>query len=886
MISSKYGGYFPYPEFRPFQEQMLDKVQETVLKGNHTVLMIDAPTGSGKTSVIAPILANKGDKKFVVAVRTNSQIEIYLEEINKICNETSKKPTIAYIVGKEKICKLSSNSAMCNVLVENTKKFIEYKINKLQRENYDASSDESVIEVLEHEFDEKNPISFEHFINEQTIFFDEKIKIFEQKNKEMMICPYYLFSKIGYFDINLNKVKFLNSTKIETKAQKILYRPILPDQAKKINNDLLCFYELMAIAAKKSDIVVLMHSHIVNESIRNATYTKIGIKQEEAILLIDEAHNIGEETEQKNSEKLDVNLINEAIKQIEKLNLFSWDEIPGKDESRLIEYLIENFGVNWITTAKIERISHIGTISISTENNSLSLRLNNEKTRVNLTIDDGRTDELPVKKEHGKLNVYNSSENNSSEVCNKELAYNILLKLKNILENLQKLGVNEGRFDSDLLINSVFGNIDQIAINDVISKRLSFSNQKSYDNVDFDSENELNKVFQFLSVVNYHNNNANTPYILLKGLDADEPAKKKFFLEIKNIDPSPQLSKIADSHYATIMMSGTFSPIDFYELYYFGKNGRAEKCSLPNSFPGQNRLIIGVNNVDTISSNRDDQSAIQNYKKCINSFTTDIPGNLAIFCTSDMKKRYSKYCLEIARKNNKEFFEQRDDIPVEEIFERFKNAKKKNNGGVLLALIGGKLSEGKDYNGDSLKAAMVMGLPLGPPDYLQKSKNEHYKKRYGEEKGDFIAYRLPAMNKALQALGRVIRARDETGILVLADSRFTKHEKNSVWQYLPSWAKDEMIICNSLQIRDKIKNWIENIKQKETQKEMDDRIVSNRSFLTNTDLKGKERKTDVPPTGGSSGSLISHKVDKRYLFCPKCKSMMLRNKCRKCGYEY
>lgn len=650
----------------------------------------------------------------------------------------------------------------------------------------------------------------------------------------------------------------------------------------------------MAVASKKSDIVVLMHSHIVNESIRNATYNKIGIKQEETILLIDEAHNIGERIEQENSEKLDVNLINEAIKQIEKLYLFSWDEIPGKDESRLIKYLIENFGINWITTAKIERIGEIGTISISTENNSLSLRFNNEKTRVNLTIDDGRTDEFLAKKDaSGRLNIYKHLENNAKgeEVSNTELIYNILLKLKNILETLNKGRANEGKFESNILINRVFENIvNPIEIDNIISKMLSFSNQiDNKENLSLDSEHEpLKKVIQFLSIVNYHKNNVNTPYILRKDTDNSELNKKEIFLEIKNIDPSSQLSKIANLHYTTILMSGTFSPLDFYELYYFGENKRAEKCPLPNSFPRQNRLIIGINNVNTISSERDNQRMIQNYEKCINSFITDVPGNVAIFCTSDIKNRYSVYCLKIARKSNKEFFEQRDDIPIEDIFERFKNIGEKNNGGVLLALSGGKLSEGKDYAGDSLKAAMVLGLHLGPPDYLQNSKNEYYEMLYGKEKGIFIAYRLPAMNKALQALGRVIRDKDETGVLVLADSRFVTDRYDSVWQYLPSWIKTEMKQCNSLQIGDIIKDWVENIKQKEIQKEIADRTVSNSSFLKNIDLKGKERKVDVPPTRGSSNSRITHKVDKRDLFCPKCKSMMLptRNKCRKCGYEY
>jgi len=190
MISSKYGGYFPYSKFRENQELMLDKVEEAMKKDNHTVLMIDAPTGSGKTSVIAPIFANKGDKKFIVTVRTNSQIEIYLKEINEICNRTTKKPSIAYIVGKEKLCKLSVSSAICGSLVENTRKLIEYKINEFQLKEYDPLLDKNIIEAMKRKFDEK-PISIEYFIdeNENTLLHTEK---------EMLICPYYLFSKRGY----------------------------------------------------------------------------------------------------------------------------------------------------------------------------------------------------------------------------------------------------------------------------------------------------------------------------------------------------------------------------------------------------------------------------------------------------------------------------------------------------------------------------------------------------------------------------------------------------------------------------------------------------------------------------------------------------------------
>lgn len=89
-----------------------------------------------------------------------------------------------------------------------------------------------------------------------------------------------------------------------------------------------------------------------------------------------------------------------------KENFFGWNEIPGDDGARFIEFLRKNYGIAWLRAAKIEKIDDGMTIKIYTENHFLSLSLNNEKTKVILTVDDGRTDELIVKKEGDKLNIY------------------------------------------------------------------------------------------------------------------------------------------------------------------------------------------------------------------------------------------------------------------------------------------------------------------------------------------------------------------------------------------------------------------------------------------------------------------------------------------------
>ncbi|CAG0970892.1 MAG: patatin-like phospholipase family protein [Candidatus Methanoperedens sp.] len=91
--------------------------------------------------------------------------------------------------------------------------------------------------------------------------------------------------------------------------------------------------------------------------------------------------------------------------------LFSWDEIPGNDSVRLIDFLKKNYNIDWLKTAKIEKIDDNKTIRASVEGNYLSLSLNNEKNKANLKIDDVRTDEFIAKKEDdGTLNIIKKSQ--------------------------------------------------------------------------------------------------------------------------------------------------------------------------------------------------------------------------------------------------------------------------------------------------------------------------------------------------------------------------------------------------------------------------------------------------------------------------------------------
>ncbi len=99
-------------------------------------------------------------------------------------------------------------------------------------------------------------------------------------------------------------------------------------------------------------------------------------------------------------------LLHEKIWKLFPDHLFIWEEIPGNGNGRLLEFLIQKFGVEWVKAAKIKKNDDCHIIMITDDTNFISLTLNYEKAIVNLEIDDGRTYEFFTKQEDGKLNIY------------------------------------------------------------------------------------------------------------------------------------------------------------------------------------------------------------------------------------------------------------------------------------------------------------------------------------------------------------------------------------------------------------------------------------------------------------------------------------------------
>jgi hypothetical protein len=84
--------------------------------------------------------------------------------------------------------------------------------------------------------------------------------------------------------------------------------------------------------------------------------------------------------------------------------LFSWEDVSGDDDELLKDYLKINLGISWVEDGIITKNDN--TITITGEENSLIITLNQEEKKVTLVINDAETYEYVLKEEEGKQNIY------------------------------------------------------------------------------------------------------------------------------------------------------------------------------------------------------------------------------------------------------------------------------------------------------------------------------------------------------------------------------------------------------------------------------------------------------------------------------------------------
>ena len=260
--------------------------------------------------------------------------------------------------------------------------------------------------------------------------------------------------------------------------------------------------------------------------------------------------------------------------------------------------------------------------------------------------------------------------------------------------------------------------------------------------------------------------------ILSRGL-AGSWALRIAFLEVETA-AGPILSEVG----AAVMMSGTLCPPGMYaDLLGVPKEKRMERI-YESPFPKENRKVLGLGGITTQFTKRDD-AMYDNYATTLAAIAGAVDGNVAAFFPSykflnDVGSKISDKLTGTELIIEAKSMTKRD---RENVVERLRNGSRSC---LMLAVQGGGLSEGIDYDGNILSAIAVVGLPLAPPNLEVNALIKHFKSEFGEENGYFYGYLAPAINKVVQSAGRLIRSEKDRGVVILMDERFSQARYTTV----------------------------------------------------------------------------------------------------------
>jgi DNA excision repair protein ERCC-2 len=233
-------------------------------------------------------------------------------------------------------------------------------------------------------------------------------------------------------------------------------------------------------------------------------------------------------------------------------------------------------------------------------------------------------------------------------------------------------------------------------------------------------------------------------------------------------DASEMLEDCYDSYDQVVAFSATLKPFEFYAKLSGLDPSEIKMAEFQSPFSREHRKLLVIPQVSTKYSDRE-----RNYPKiseAISRIASLRRGNyFAFFPSFDFMERV----MGIFRApEGYTVLRQEREMKASDVEAVLEHLRERARPTIVFAVQGGIFSEGVDYPGEMIIGAFVVGPPLPSFDLERERMREYYQKNYGA--GFDYAYVYPAMAKAIQAAGRVIRSESDRGLIVLMDQRFTQ----------------------------------------------------------------------------------------------------------------
>ena len=279
------------------------------------------------------------------------------------------------------------------------------------------------------------------------------------------------------------------------------------------------------------------------------------------------------------------------------------------------------------------------------------------------------------------------------------------------------------------------------------------------------------KVRDFLNISELVDDN----YVVYTAFDENG----RFYMKLFCVNPAENLQKCLDKGNSTVFFSATLLPLQYYRKML---STRSENFGMyvESPFEQKKRCLMICRDVSSKYTRR----GYEEYRKIaeyIARMSWQKKGNYMVFFPSYrlMEDVYQVYQDEFSVSWVRCISQHASmtELEREEFLEEFTEETEETLVG--FCVMGGIFSEGIDLIGDRLIGAAVVGTGL-PQVNCEREILKGYYDEKGEQGFDY-AYRYPGMNKVLQAAGRVIRTKEDTGAILLMDERFLNRDYRNLF---------------------------------------------------------------------------------------------------------
>jgi DNA excision repair protein ERCC-2 len=250
-------------------------------------------------------------------------------------------------------------------------------------------------------------------------------------------------------------------------------------------------------------------------------------------------------------------------------------------------------------------------------------------------------------------------------------------------------------------------------------------------------------------------------------------------LKLYCLDPSTQLRNALERIDATVFISATLTPLDYFRSA-LGGGKDDEVLRLPSPFPPDNLRVLLADRITTAFRNR--ASSLEEVCATLQAFVSARTGNYLIYFPSyaylnDVMNRLQVMLSDV------HFVAQKPDMKTIERDEYLSQFTSQNGKTLVgFAVMGGIFGEGIDLVGERLIGVAVVGVGL-PQVCLERNLMRRHFDEQGMD-GFAYAYLYPGINRVLQAAGRLIRSEQDRGTILLLDARFGEARFSEL---LPAW---------------------------------------------------------------------------------------------------